>query len=92
MTWKNSRHGPCECIQSERLLLLIAVGLGRRTFRGLTLQNKFYHSSCRVDKSNPEKEKKTRVTTEMDMKQVNLTIKSDNIIYELTLKCLAMVI
>lgn len=42
--------------------------------------------------SGENKPRKTRITTKIDMKQVNLTIKSDDIIYEVTLKYLATVI
>jgi len=31
MTWKNSRHGPCEFTQSDRLSLLVLVGVCRQT-------------------------------------------------------------
>lgn len=84
MTWKISRHGPCECTQSDRLPLLVVVGLCRQTWEpseGLHYKTKFTIALAVWLKQS-----------KMDMKQVNRTIKSDDIIYEVTLKCLAMVI
>ncbi len=54
MTWKNSRHGPCEFTQSVQTLVARRGWPGQanlRNFRGLTLQNNFYDISCRVEKT-----------------------------------------